>query len=261
MHAKGQVTIFVIVGLVILLLVGLYVLIASDSSSSSGVDERVNNAFTFKSGDSAISSVVTSCSRDVVVDSIPYVASTSFFAAVSNNPGGEYPYFYFAGKSFLPARQRVFSTYSEYVRDDIISCVGNFSDVRSKLSGRLSYTPENLSVKMSFSEEEVVCIVDTGATITADGETKNVPETRTEVPSRLGTLYRAAEMTVYPPEHDEEKLFTTPAFTYLDEEDLHFTMHVTPPCNQLNFIMKDEEPVSAESQLTLSYRFHGQCSG
>ncbi|MFW6378621.1 MAG: hypothetical protein ACOCZV_01220 [Nanoarchaeota archaeon] len=258
MDSTGQVTIFVVLGIVLLLVVGLYVIVLTDNAPD-GISRTVNDIASFSSAESQVESVVSACSKRHIESSIPYVVSSGFFATDFNNPGDDYPYYYFAGKSIFPSKQQVFAAYSSFVRDDIVACIDNFSSLTS-LSGELSHDPDSVTVDAEFTPEKVVFIVDPDVSLTSDGETTRVEPVRTSLPSRIGKLYRAAEMTVYPPDHADNQFFTYPALSYLDDEGLDFNMYVTPPCNQLNFVFTDDDPLTAKDPLTLAFRFHGSCS-
>mgnify|MGYP000276433822 CR=1 FL=1 len=261
MERKGQITIIVILGLVVLIGVGMYLTLMADTAQQQDVDDVAREFSSSDSAESMVSSVVESCTSKAIVDAIPKAAASSFFATGSENPGGDYPYYYFTQRSLLPSRNEVFSQYSSMIRDDVISCVDNFSMIRDKVSGELSYDPETLSVDVTFSTQEIIGVVDHGAFVKTSSGAQKLPSVRASVDSRLGKLYKAAEMTVYPPDYDEdEQLFTYPAFSYLEDNDLNFNVYVSDPCRQMNFVLRDDQPLSADDDLVVTYRFHGSCN-
>lgn len=215
---KAQITIFVIIGIVLLLGALSYFYL-----SNSQVNKSLDKQFELSSDSDValIQQQVLVCLDSTLHDASIEAARTNFFynpSSVLNS--GNRPYFYFGGKSFLPEGSVVERKMADFILPKFLLCLDNFSSSRNVLSKQLFFDPSLVSISTDMGLTDLSATVDLGATLSGDSVSKIQP-IQSSIDSDLGSLFRAAELTVFSPTPSPSTFFD-PAKDFSKNNDLNY---------------------------------------
>lgn len=220
MHNKGQVTVLIILGLVILITVGLVLYLTQSQSGVDNFEEVVlDNGVASMS---TLDSIVTNCLEDVLYDTPHSVLNEHFFLNNPNLIRNDVPYYYFSGISFLPSIEQLQFNYANKYKEDVLTCIDNFNSVKKYLPGDLVFDNYQFELNINLEESFIVVVAKTHAKIIDGTNVQVQEEIPYSFPSRLGIMYRALDMFIYPPEF--ENFFYEPGLDYLEKNNFSYVI-------------------------------------
>ena len=255
MRKKGQITIFVVIGLVLLIGVGIYFGFKSDVLSQDlNRDISVHQQSQDESVDLLLYDAISSCARPLFKNASLYAVKTRFFTLESGLESNNIPYFYFAGKSLLPSRDLLESQLLTLIEQDLWSCINTTINQTDKFSGQLQLNQTTpLSSSIIISNNKLTGVFTVNGKYYENGAYYSLKDQSVTHESLLGTFYNAVEMMLYPPEREEGELFFDPAFKYLDENDVSASAYSVPPADIL-FVFESVEESKEEYKITFKFR-------
>ncbi|MBI4448127.1 hypothetical protein HY643_04045 [Candidatus Woesearchaeota archaeon] len=189
---KGQVTIFIILGVLIIVVIGLIAFYKGQAGRKAEEEARILTQLPPEFRD--IGASLLSCSEVVGGDSILTVGSQGGYYDLSKIPSIEYygyrniPYLYFRGKSNVPSKEKVEKELANYVEANLNECARDFEG--------FSLTFAEAEVTTTLKESEVRFKVKWPVIIKKGDLESTMPETTLIVNGKLEVLRQAAESLV-----------------------------------------------------------------
>ena len=161
MKKRGQITVFIVVGIIILFVVGFALYIA-------GIQPSLN-VFTEK--DSEIQQYIGSCLENTAQQALVRIGITGGYLEVPENikinedsyfsfsKRGEpkIPLWYYRGQPKIPTKDFITKQISEYIAKNINSCINNFVSFKDRFSFRFL---GNISAEAAINENDVFIKLD-----------------------------------------------------------------------------------------------------
>ena len=222
MQHRGQVTIFIIAAVVIVLGISLFYFIGSDSENNS-------------SGNSVVDDAILECvtfMTDTSYQFVPYQGGyhtppQRFF----NFSPTFFPYYYYEGQSLIPSLQDIEKEMGAFVNDNLGDCFNSME----RAGFEVSYEP--IVTTVTIAEDDVTYTVDTVVTLTRDGQAFRV-DTSTLDPmiyeSKLYYLYDAAAFFVADQVEDSE-FYCISCITRMAETH-GFRFYIMPLVDEVYFV-------------------------
>jgi len=121
---KGQITIFIIVGVLVLLIAGIIIFYASQKPVEKLAAEEVLPA-----QPGAVRLFVESCLENTAEEAIQFNFLTGGFylpELITVYDDFTFPYYFYLGEDVHPSKEEIEQGLSEYIKDNIDTCLNNF---------------------------------------------------------------------------------------------------------------------------------------
>ncbi len=116
---RGQIAVFVIVGIVLIIIIGVFFLLRNNLSKEKGIDSQADS----------ISSFVESCIEQTSNDAILHISKRGgYFIAPKGSIHNKIPYYYNKEKNLMPLKERIEDELSLYMDNMLFFCIKNFVD-------------------------------------------------------------------------------------------------------------------------------------
>ena len=179
MLKRGQLTIFIIIGVV---MIGSLAFLA------------VNKGFFNKLNPEAdsVSNFVQDCIKQTGENGIFALGLQGGYYSPPNN-SVEYgiPYYYLDEENLMPSKSEIEGEINSYVNNNLASCINDFSDFSD-----LTIDAGEMSAVSTIADNNVVFNVDYPVTIRKDESSSLVRDFKVPVQIRLGTIYNSAEKII-----------------------------------------------------------------
>ncbi len=130
-NKRGQITAFIVVGIVILICVGLYLSLAP-ASEEFEVDEVIDATLEV----SPIKNYVDSCIKTVGEDAVVYIGKHGGYFDLPEESAADYlenvPYYFYINMDLMPTKSRIQEELSKYVSSELFFCLRAFMDFREQ---------------------------------------------------------------------------------------------------------------------------------
>jgi len=204
---KGQLTIFVIVAVVLIGLIGIFFAFREN--------------FSFANSDSSrISTFVQECIDDAgadVVYSVGYGGGYIIPPEISDEYG--FPFYYYNGENHMPSKEIMETEMSNFIDDRILNCTNGFVNFND-----LEVSGGTIKSTASILDSEVKFTVSYPLSIKKGESVSKIEDFRTSVPVRFGIVYGVVqEMMAEQMLHDGVCLSC--ANDLANENDLHIDMN------------------------------------
>ena len=197
MNKKAQVTVFIALGIIILVALGLYYI-------SRTTLEKPRPIIVVPEEAKAVHSYTTECAKDSAEEAVFLLGLQSGYVKVPEEIRRVYnsylriddvflkPYWYYPGHLRIPSEDEIKQQIAGYVKEDMLDCVDNFEVFKNQYEIRNLSEPD---VKVSFSENDVFVEVNYKLEIKnlANDVTVNIEEYAASVPVRLKIIYELAK--------------------------------------------------------------------
>ena len=191
--SKAQITVFVILGILLLVVVGIFIFLQQRTVDDFGTETASQS----KTQDiSNIEAYVDACVQPILKDTTRTVAATSFFFENENLQYRGTPYYYFVTRSFLPNLETVQRNYADFLKPQIESCLDNFSSFQDKLNREIILNEDYLSVQTNIGMAEIKVITSFDGILSDGVNQEEIASVITSTPSSVGKLYKAAELVI-----------------------------------------------------------------
>ena len=239
--SKGQITLFVIIGLVLLLGTMTFLFMKNDSVEKN-MDSQLKTQLSPNTDVATIQKVILSCEDIALHNATKQAVDTSFFFPYSSSLNFKgVPYFYFSGRGLLPEGFVVERKMADIINSQVLDCVNNFDDVKQILSGDMSFNGVFKDVKVTMDVSSVNVMIDPAITLSTPEKAITVGPVTNSIDSDLGALFRTAELTIFSPEKDPSKYFE-PAKDFAKDNGIEYSFsYFTFPTEGLWFVIKSDK--------------------
>jgi len=186
MLKRGQVTLFIILGILLLLSVGIilylnFYLVKEDLSSNIGS--------TSTGKVSSVKLFVENCHKKSLTEGVQSLAlNGGYFETITLSSSFYHiPYYFYQGTDLSPNKAKMEQQLSDYIKQEIITCTQNFSVISYDL------VLGNVSVVASIDENSVSSKLNWPIKINLDGSQTEISSFNEKINVRLGLLYNLAK--------------------------------------------------------------------
>jgi uncharacterized protein (UPF0333 family) len=181
---RGQITVFIVVGIILVLAVGI--VFGVRSSTENIGDEQITPIF-----DSSVKNYVEACIETTAEKALKYVSLHGGYYELPllTNFKSNLPYYLYQGNDNSISKEELEKQISLYMDNELFFCIRNFN-----LFKKLGLDIEQKDVKTSsvINDDKVIFDVTFPITIKQDTLVKELVQFSTFIPSRIGILHNAA---------------------------------------------------------------------
>lgn len=162
---RGQITIFIIIGLVIIIILGIVLYIRTSSNQSTNQDAVLDT--------SSVNNLLTSCAKMTAQDAVIYVGLRGgdiFSEKYATFLAINVPYYYYEGVDLSPSDQVITDSLKFYMDSALKTCTNGFQSFKDQ-----GYTIEEGEVNstVTIADEDVIFDINYPITV-VKGETRDV---------------------------------------------------------------------------------------
>ncbi len=181
MLKRGQVTVFIVIGLLIILLVGSIFLLKAFI-----ISEEIEKTDLAPMLSDSIKSYIESCIEQTGKKALTFVARQGGYYELPPLSEFGLPYYFYENKSRLISKKELEQQISSYINNELFFCIQNF--VLFKKTG-LEIEQKEIITLTKVSTDKAVFDVTFPITIKQDALAKSIAYFSESVPSRLGTIH------------------------------------------------------------------------
>jgi hypothetical protein len=180
---KGQVTLFIIIGIVLLITVSMFLLIKPKNPDP--------NTLTSDDDKNRLEYALANCLQDALDESIYYAAATTFFTEESNLRLNNAPLFHIEGVETFPGEKEIASRYSTYLETELATCM-NTENVA--LNQELILDEKPYEVLVIFAEDEIKANCEMKGKLSNSKSSRILEKVSASTITALAPLYGATRM-------------------------------------------------------------------
>tara|TARA_Y100000310_G_scaffold344163_1_gene455466 strand:+ start:1400 stop:2134 length:735 start_codon:yes stop_codon:yes gene_type:complete len=181
MKNRGQLTIFIIVGIVIIALVVLIF------SLKTGIIKQPLNPDTEKVYD-----FVQGCIEEEGIKTIYTIGQNGgYFSSPEFSTDTGVPYYYSDGKNYMPSKEQVEKQIDLSIDEKLSLCIKDFVDFPD-----LRITQREIKTQTTISENNIILNVNYPISIVKGESTSLIEDFETEIPVRVGIVYDSIEKII-----------------------------------------------------------------
>ncbi|MFH1358713.1 MAG: hypothetical protein ABIH37_02395 [archaeon] len=180
---KGQISLFIIVAIILLVVVVSYILVKNKASNLGGdVSVEIKPIYDF----------VNNCIKETAIDGIYYVSETGgYFLSPELSTEDGIAYYYFNGESKLPSNEKIESEISLYIENFLEFCIGDFVDYPD-----FEINSKELKVLTFIENNQIIVSSDYLITVKKADKTYTFNKFKSNIPIRMGLVYEVSNKIV-----------------------------------------------------------------
>jgi len=208
MNKKGQIVIFILIGIVILIAIGFILFIQESASEDTRKEEIAEIPFQIQPVETYVKSCIESSGplglyligiQGGFIEPFP-ISLLTHYSSIA--------YGYYEGVKTLVSLQAIGSEFSKYIETELPSCINNFEALKG-----YDITGGEIKAETVFTEEETIVNVNYPLTIRREGSRTTISDFSVSFPVRLRKIYDVVD-TIVDKEADEPNSID---ITYLTE--------------------------------------------
>lgn len=176
MNKRGQLSVFVIIAIVFVIMLLIYFVIKGNLINKTGLNPQINPVYNF----------VDNCLEKTAEDSIYIIGQNGgyFVYANKSNEAG-IPYYFDRGENLMLSKEEVQKELENYVNDMMFFCTKNFVEFPD-----YNIKSEKIKTKVKINNDEVVFNLNYPLSINKGEDNFVLENFNKAVPSRLNTIYK-----------------------------------------------------------------------
>ncbi len=235
---RGQVTIFIIVGIIILALTGAVLLFRGYIATSTGQTE-VESAQGALSFAIPVQDYIQTCLKSVGTDALLFIGQHGGYyelPVVADKALG-LPYYFLQNVTYLPSLNDVSEQLSLYVNDELSFCLRNFDSFKNK---GLIIPAGEIKASSQISNESVQFVLDFPVSVQKGLSETSLKDISAQIPSRLGVIYEVINQFVVEEQNHSTDICVSCLTDLVDENSLRAEMTLVEN-NTLIFSVSDRK--------------------
>ena len=221
-NRKGQVSIYMLLGLIILIGLGFVFYLRNDVSK--GTEIQQVSRLPFEIG--PIRNYVESCIEDVGKDGVEFIGRRGGYFILPKYLTNEYltktAYYFYQSRNIMPTKAKVEQELSNYVNEELFFCINNFAPFRNQ---GLEIESKGINISTIIDPNSVAFNVDypliakKGASqIKLDSFTKSIANVR------LGMIYKVSAEIINEQMKDFDSICLSCIINFAIERDLYVNL-------------------------------------
>lgn len=235
MRNKAQITLFIILGLVIIIAISFVLYLRSP------VIEKTEEITQLPIELQPIKLFIDACIKNTGEEGINLVSKQGGYYLVPENSAYNISYFYYLGISSIPTLETIASEISNYVKEKLPSCL----DFKPFEEQGFDIKKGNLTATTMIREKYVVFDVNYPVTTKKGDTTSELNKFKVEVPSSLKKMYGISNEIIEKQEEDPDFIMVSELIEIGDSNNITFTLDEDDYGNVI-YSLVDREPIVSE---------------
>lgn len=185
MKKKGQITIFIIVGIIILLAIAVIL-----SIQSTVISKDVGEAEVAPLLSSSVENYIGTCIQKTGKEALTFVAQQGGYYQLPDLSEFDLPYYLHQNESHIITKEELERQISSYINNELFFCIKNFVPFRE---AGLDIQQQEVNTSTIISKNKVIFDVTFPVTVKQDTLSKSLARFSEAVPSGIGINYDLAE--------------------------------------------------------------------
>ena len=221
MMKRGQLTIFIIVGIILIASVSLFFILRGGISQDITIPETAN-----------VQDFVSNCIEEIGTDVIEQIGEGGGYYFSSDIATDSGLAIYYSGEeNYVPSKESIEEEINSYVEENLFFCTRNFVDFPE-----LDITQGGIKVDSKINDEEVILDVDYLISVGKENNTNILRDFKISIPVRLGVIYNSILEIV---QTSREDICLSCILEVSLEDDLYVDMNDVDG-EKVMFVVKDE---------------------
>jgi hypothetical protein len=218
---KGQLTIFIIVGIVLIASIALFFILRGGIRQEFTISESAN-----------VQSFILDCIDEVGNDIIEQIGEGGgyYFSSDKSTSSGLAIY-YSGNENYIPSREEIEEEISFFVEENLFFCTRNFVDFP-----QLDISQRNIEVRTSIKDEEIILDVDYFVSVSKGDNTDVLRDFEGKIYVRLGIIYDSIVRIV---QSSRQDICLSCILDISLDNDLYVDMNDVSD-NEVMFVVRDE---------------------
>ncbi len=175
---RGQISIFVIIGILIIVVVGIWFGVRSGIFEKEKVNPEVQPIYSF----------VEDCLKKTGYEAIDYTSKKGgYFVSPNLSLDNGIPYYLYEGKNLMPSKEKFEEQISLYIEDSLIFCINGFIDFPD-----FEVEFQDLKTETKILDENVEIKLNYPLSILKGENSYTFKNFEVDIPVRLGIVYSSA---------------------------------------------------------------------
>ena len=244
MYKRGQVTIFIILGILILIIVGSFFLIRSYSEEKrvETEAEKVQQAIQMSA---SVKHYIESCLDSTGKKALIFVGKHGGYYELPSQSDTFFlmPYYFYDDNSHLISKEELENQISNFINNELFFCVKNFV-VFEKQGYEIEQ--EEVNTSTTIARYKVILNVNFPVTLAKGESVRTIVEFTTSINSRLDTIYNVVKELLEEQENDPASICVTCGVILGIENDLRVEMSFIEGGEIMFTIIDEEIPINQE---------------
>lgn len=244
MHKRGQVTIFMIIGILILIIMGSFFLIKSYSEEKRVETEAEIIQQEIKMS-APVKQYIESCLDSTGKKALLFVGKHGGYYELPLQSDDFFlmPYYFYDNKSHLISKKELEIQISNYINHELFFCVKNF--VFFEEHG-YDIKQEDVSTSTIIAKNKVILNLNFPVTLAKGDSVQNIFEFTTSINSRLGIVYEVIKELLEEQENDLASICISCGVVLGIEHDLRIEMNFIEEGEMMFTIVDEKFPIEQE---------------
>ena len=179
---KAQVTIFVIVGVVILAIIGFLFLLKTNTLQNFLSKESQTSKIVPPQIES-INFFVEDCIETTSHDALKVIGQRGGYYQLPREQTFSVPYYFFEGRNLIPTKEKIETEISNYIEDNLPNCIKDFEEFPDFV-----IQDRKMSITTKIQIDKVILMIDYPIRITKEDLNFQLKEFRQELQIRLNLI-------------------------------------------------------------------------
>ncbi|MFH1455424.1 MAG: hypothetical protein ABIF40_00560 [archaeon] len=245
MEKRGQATLLIILGLVLLILIVLVVFLRSDILSFA---EEVGIIESQAAGEmqDEVEIYVSLCLDQTAENALAFVSNYGGYYDLPStaDPTFLMPFYFYEGDSQIITKEELETEISKYLDNELYFCLQNFIDLENQGYGITTGVSET---SVLITEDDIVFDVYFPILIIKDSVEISVTEFSFSMPSNLNTIYNVAEQLIQTQEEDSSMMCLSCMLDLAVQNDLRIEISYIDDRTYMITLIDDSTLIDGES--------------
>lgn len=237
---KGQITIFIIIGIVLVLGTALYLILS----------ERLTRPYAdIEIGETPLNIIMENCLEKTAEQGILFIGTQGGYYNLTEEyivtDYSSVPYYLQKEKEEIPSKEKIASEIARYIEDNIFYCIGNFSEIEKEGFTLVEAPP---SADVMIDDYAVQVDLDLPIKIIKDNAEIELPKFSKTISSSIGKIHDLAVKII-----DMEK--QDPGWIDLSSiSNTEFKVDIIPETEEdMIYIIKDNQQIDGQDNFSLLF--------
>ena len=183
MNKRGQITLFIILGLVIIIILGIIFYFKSIIFSNSNQEKYSSISPQIKT----VGDFINNCVKIIGEEGIAYTGQQSGYYKLPEKSTENNIAYYLDERKLIPPLSAIENSISSYVNENLDLCIKNFSDLKG-----FKFKTKKVSTRTSIKDKAVILNVNYPVEVIRAKSEYQLSEFKLSIPVRLGIIYNVS---------------------------------------------------------------------
>lgn len=205
---RGQVTIFIILAIILIILASVFFLVNQSKKQTTPTTIQPLQNF------------IQQCIDKTAKQAIVYTSERAgYYQIPENSLDNLTPYYFYQDKNLMPSKEEIQNQISNYINNNLNSCLNNFTNFQD-----FQIQKSEITTKTKIQKDKVSIEINFPLSISKDKQTYTLEKFDTQVTARLDTIYNAINTIIQEQVKNPEALNPHYVYQIATENNLNIKM-------------------------------------